>query len=322
MSGYASYFAMTQQRLQGLGAEPSADPGQPHLLEALMQLQELLLPLCQQEVAWVASHSATLVQDTLQDVQVAADLAGMPVQQVTDVAGKEQQDARRTQAAARQAQTAAGQEKAVAAHAQAVVGQAKEAAGRTLTAAGPWDWDYSQHLATQSLTSALQQEAGLLQQHLQLPGVVAGFAALLQSLLGLRLVQRTAAEAELWAPHVLVLDVLQEGQQPEADAGATEPLLLGTVYLDIGGGYGARVLRYARTTPSSGGAAYQHAAVAVGISGNMIPAAAAAAVQEGADAASDCVAVPKAVQLVLSVSQLWELAHELGHAVHLVASSR
>jgi Zn-dependent oligopeptidase len=337
---------MTQQRLQGLDAESSADPGQPNLLEALMQLQEMLQPLCHQEVAWVASHAGTLVQDTIQGVQLAGDPAGMPEQQGMDTTGTQQQSARQTQAVAGQVQAAAGQAEgaarkgqAAAGQAQAATGQAKASAGqpmgqvqaaagqekaaaRELTAAaGPWDWDYLQHLATQSLTSALQQEAGLLQQHLQLPGVVAGFAALLHSLLGLRLVLRAAADAEVWAPHVLVLDVWQKRQQPEGGAGAAELLLLGTVYLDVGGGYGARVLRYARTAPSSGGASYQHAAVAVGISGSRIPAP-AAAVQEGADAAADCVVVPEAARLLLSVSQLWELAHELGHAVHLVASSR
>lgn len=296
---------MTQQRLQGPGVHPGAEPGQPHLLETLMQLQGVLLPLCQQEVAWIASHADT-------PAQLAANPASTAGEHMTDTAGTQQQDN----------------------------GQQPQAAP------GPWDWDYLQHKATQSLTSALQQESGLLQQHLQLSGVVAGFAALLHNLLGLQLVPRAAAGAEVWAPHVLVLDVVHHGQQPQQQAGAALPPLLGTIHVDIGGSYGARVLRYARSTPSSGGAAYQHAAVAVGISGSRIPTPAAApapapaqqqqhqqqhntsnsnstsTIRGGAAAEADGAAVPQAARLVLSVSQLWELAHELGHAVHLVASSR
>jgi hypothetical protein len=195
---------------------------------------------------------------------------------------------------------------------------------------GPWDWDFLQYQATLPHTSALQQGAAVLQQHLQLSGVVAGFSCLLHDMLCLRLVPRAAVGAEVWAPHVLVLDVVKQQQQQQQQQGSA---LLGSVYVDIGGGYGARMLRYARRVAGAGAdavagsaaALHKLPAVAVGISGCRLapqqqqmvgsPAISAEEVRRGGCA-------PVAAGLVLSVSQLWEIAHELGHAVHLVASSR
>jgi Zn-dependent oligopeptidase len=202
---------------------------------------------------------------------------------------------------------------------------------------GPWDWDYLLHKANLPYTTTLKKGAAVLQQHLQLPGVVAGFSSLLQDLLGLQLLPRPAvaaetAPADVWAPHVFVLDVVLQQQQQQQG-----PEVLGTVYVDIGGGYGARMLRYARSTPGVDGAAaaaagvsaYELPAVAVGISGARVTAPQHQQQQQGASApptevtaGADASGLEASAGLVLSVAQLWELGHELGHAVHLVCSSR
>jgi hypothetical protein len=301
LSGSDSYYAMTWQRLQGAaaGVSQAETADQAHPIEFLLQLQEALAPLCQQEVAWVVSQAST--QLSQQQQQQPGQYAGDTTVTRADAAGP-----------------AAG----------AVSGAAATADGEQQAAfTGPWDWDFLQYQATLPYTSALQQGAAVLQQHLQLSGVVAGFSCLLQDMLGLRLVPRAAVGAEVWAPHVMVLDMVEQQQQQQQGSE-----LLGTVYVDIGGGYGARMLRYARRLPGAdadavaGSAAAVHKlpAVAVGISGSRLtpqqqlsvsPASSAEDVDSGGCA-------PVAAGLVLSMSQLWEFAHELGHAVHLVASSR
>lgn len=203
----------------------------------------------------------------------------------------------------------------------------------------PWDWDHQQHTASLYLSKPLQQHAPVLQEHLQLSGVLAGFSTLLQHLTGIQLAVREAGEGEVWAPHVVVLEVWnpvltsQKGSnrlsklQLDKQGGSEQTAaaqFLGTVYVDIGGGYGARMLRYARTTLDMADVRGwgDLPVVAVGISGARRHAQSTTS-QRGACGVVDqhSAAVLQGC-CVLSVSQLWELGHELGHALHLVASSR
>jgi len=272
----------------------------------LIQLQEALEPLCQQEVSCVMGQLSAL--------------------------HRQQQQPQQHQGGAHHT------------HLHGLQHQQEQ-----LVAAGgvyPSDWDYLQHQALGPLTTTLQQHAAELQQHLQLLGVVAGFSQLLQDMLGLQLLPRAAAEAEVWAPHVLVLDVLQQdGLQQQHPVPQKAAQLLGIVYVDVGGAYGARQLRYARSNAASrGDDSAPHTlsnlpAVAIGISGSRLrkqqqqEQEQAQADHEGqqpvaqdslsgVDDTSRLDGAAGPPELVLSISQLWELGHELGHAVHLVASSR
>lgn len=309
--------AAGSSRTAGLG--PAADEAHFGPLDSLLSLHESLAPLCEQEVVRISSQAST--QPALQEQQ-------------PEYAGR---------------QCRAGNPAQPSSSSSSSTGQVIEgyaAAGPTaheqqhfLQQTGPWDWDFMLHQATLPYTTALKKGAVVLQQHLQLSGVVNGFSRLLQDLLGLQLLPRPAAArgpADVWAPHVLVLDVIlqqqQQGQQQQQQHGLE---LLGTVYVDIGGGYGARMLRYARSTPGVSGAAaaagvsaYELPAVAVGISGARVTApqhlqeqgapAPPSEITAGAEASGS----EASAGLILSVAQLWELGHELGHAVHLVCSSR
>lgn len=312
LSGHTSYSSLTAQRLQAAaggrlavtGSSSSRgqqEPSPAHQVGTLIQLQEALEPLCQQEVSCVMGQLSTLHKQQQQPQQ---HQGGVDHTHLHDPQHQQEQ---------------------------------------RVAAGGPWDWDYLQHQAQGPLNTALQQHAAKLQQHLQLLGLVAGLSHLLQDMLGLQLLPRAAAEAEVWAPHVLVLDVLQQDviqQQQPVSCNAAQ--LLGTVYVDIGGGYGARQLRYARShTACRGDDSAPHTlselpAVAIGISGSRLQKQQqqqAQADHEGQQQVAqkslsgvedtsrlDGAAGPS--ELVLSISQLWELGHELGHAVHLVASSR
>lgn len=289
---------MTQQRLQlAAGDTPTAGPA-----ELLIQLQEALQPLCQHEVAWIVEQQGDKQQHEQHQQQGQAVPAGQQQSQPQPQQQSQQSDSSPT---------------------------LRDVAHRA-DHAGPWDWDYYHYHAQLPFSRALQQDAGQLQEHLRLSGVLVGFSQLLQQLLGLQLLARAPGAAEVWAPHVVVLDVVaqhckaQDSQQEEQ-----ELELLGTIYVDVDGGYGARMLRYARR------AAEQHSspsaarvtdlpAVAVGISGSRLAASQQeqeqSAQQQQPQSSSACGMLGQG--LVLSVSQLWELAHELGHAVHLVASSR
>jgi hypothetical protein len=203
---------------------------------------------------------------------------------------------------------------------------------------------------------------------------LAGFSTLLRPLLGVALLPRPPAGAgeasEVWAPRVRVLSLVDEG-------GA----LLGTVYVEPGGGYGTRMLRHGPWpwVPRAGGAsdgsdsdgggggdgadtilssrALWVAAEAQSGAGSTAAMAAAPAggevntawppklepelccwLQEAA-AGAPAVAIglsglqpqphlqPQAGGsgrdgCILSLPLLWELGHEMGHAVHLLMSSR
>jgi hypothetical protein len=436
---------MTQQSLQGLQAEAAAasssssQDGTEYRIAFLLKLQQALEPLCQQEVAWVANQAS----------RQQVDQQGKPgdnQQQQQQLSSQQQQqqhdspqhagcgiDILPAAATSNNTGHSSGHipEQGAGGPAHVQIDTSSSIAQQS----GPADWDYMLHQAALPYSQSLQREAGVLQQHLQLPGVVDGFSSLLQDLIGVRLVPRpppppaaAAAAADLWVPHIFVLDLFDTwGSQNEVESsdddrqqggmaadssqhmyrsqqGGRVGQLLGTVYLDIGGGYGTRMLRYARKVPGSSSstaagcaANLMFPAVAVGISGGRLPpvpqqgqregaAASTVAPAAAAAAAADSTCLPSAIieqaagvsasaaahqarqagggqlhtaaaaaaaadnaclasaatkqaaalhakeaagggkvepwDASLSVSQLWELAHELGHAVHLVASSR
>jgi hypothetical protein len=389
LAGYGSFYSMTQQRLQAAAASSSQlQDSTQHRIGFLIQLQEALDPLCQQEVAWVAGqasrrhseHPGQLDNNHTHQQQQEPDPEQQQQQHNSPQHAEVGSDI--LQATATLHNTGHCSEQGVGSPAHLQTGTLSE----TEQQSGPADWDYMLYQAILPYRQSLQHEAAVLQQHLQLSGVVAGFDRLLQDVICVRLVPRqaaaAAAAADLWAPHILVLDLFdawngqdaltaQQQQQQEdqlaADSskqvhssqqGGRAGQLLGTVYVDVGGGYGTRMLRYARNVPGSGSstaagcAAHTLPAAAVGISGSRLPpvspqgqklagtgarptgtpaappaapAAAVAAAVDTASAVTDQAAgggQVEAWESSLSVSQLWELAHELGHAVHLVASSR
>jgi hypothetical protein len=358
----------------------------------LLQLSEALKPLAAQEVQWVLQQGAAhhILQRQQQQQQQQREMQLAQKQGRDDQLGQEDAAAD----AACQAESATPEQ------------QQQQQQQGTISS---WDWDYQLHNAHADMLQLLRDP--MLQQHLQLESVLMGLSGLLQRLLGVQLLLRPAAPAEAWGQHVRVAMVVQQQQQEQQqqqrqqqrqqhldkEEAAAEGMtaagcaveVLGTVYVDVGGGYGTRVLRYTRaedrspTTSSvssrqlslpageriSASLQWQQlhedvhqqllqqcssaAAVAVGISGRRISVQSQAGqdrqqqqqqqqrlLQEQLDdddEDDDGAAIPDASNVtaqpdsssssssdavVLSVSQVWELGHEMGHALHLVLSSR
>jgi hypothetical protein len=353
LSGHDSFNAMTQQSLQGLQAEAAAasssssQDGTEYRIAFLLKLQQALEPLCQQEVAWVANQAS----------RQQVDQQGKPgdnQQQQQQLSSQQQQQQQQHDspqhagcgidilpAAATSNNTGHSSghipEQGAGGPAHVQIDTSSSIAQQS----GPADWDYMLHQAALPYSQSLQREAGVLQQHLQLPGVVEGFSSLLQDLIGVRLVPRpppppaaAAAAADLWVPHIFVLDLFDTwGSQNEVESsdddrqqggmaadssqhmyrsqqGGRVGQLLGTVYLDIGGGYGTRMLRYARKVPGSSSstaagcaANLMFPAVAVGISGGRLPPVPQQGQREGAAStvAPAAAAAAAAVQVLLHI---------------------
>jgi hypothetical protein len=160
----------------------------------------------------------------------------------------------------------------------------------------------------------------LLQPYLQLQQVLTGFDQLLQLSLGLSLQPRAAAAGETWNSSVLVYDCCEmpsmQQQQQEGNrtcSNSSSSRVLGTIYVDPAGGYCAQLLLYGSqyrgglqqqqhkddTNSSSCRSSAGLPAVAVGLQ--------SAGVLGGTH-----------TQLALG---LWELCHELGHAVNFILSA-
>lgn len=380
LTGYSSYLELTQQHLafgnsssqrQALGGTAASTDSRA--VEFLLQLSEALQPLAQQEVAWVLSQA-----------QREQHLAKQP-----------QQDTK--------------------------LGQQRHQQLDHSDAVNSWDWERLLHQAYAPLLHPLCGQE--LQQHMQLDVVLAGCSNLLQQLLGVRLLVRPAGQSEVWGKHVKVVLVVryQQQQQPQSSGSSGSELgeagadllqeqssaaapgstveLLGVVYLDVGGGYGTRMLRFTRAessdslaqaaaTAAGAGAGAAAAAdgggsngvaagvqqwqmmaaevqqklllqsatapaVAVGISGSrntlqghrqqqqqlqpqrllqeeaedgddvqLVDAASSSSTGNRSARGNSSSGVAAADSLLLSVAQLWELGHEMGHALHLVLSSR
>jgi hypothetical protein len=117
--------------------------------------------------------------------------------------------------------------------------------------------------------------------YMHLPTVLEGVCGLLAARTGVQLALASLAPGEAWGPDILKLSASRGGQH------------MGCVYIDAGGGYyGTRVLRLRGGSSGEGGAA-----VAVGLSSRGVLAGAGL------------------------TAGVWELAHEMGHAVHHLVSA-
>lgn len=181
-----------------------------------------------------------------------------------------------------------------------------------------------------------------LQPYMQLDALLQGLSTLLQPLLGLQLVARQPVAAEVVSSGVRVLAVVHEQEG-----------LLGTVYCELGGGYGARMLRFTRPHAGAGTGAKAVAEALAGAEDRGSSAAAPAsrcaageAAQQrqplwadecrlSAEASAALAAASMDLPVVsiglggtpneaglLGPSGLWELMHEMGHALHLLLSAR
>jgi hypothetical protein len=424
LTGFNSYLQQVQQRLaissssssSSTSSDSQTDSGtSSSAVDFLLQLSEALKPLAAQEVQWVLQQAAQQTslqrQREMQLVQHQGAQQGQQEQQDTESvqpesATPEQPPLQQQQQQQQNVQLKQDQQKhedavadadAVGAESATPEQQQQQQQGTFSS----WDWDYQLHNAHTDLLQQLRNP--VLQQHLQLESVLMGLSGLLQRLLGVQLLLRPAAPAEAWGQHVRVAMVVQQQQQQQRqqqrqqhldkEEAAAEGMtaagcaveVLGTVYLDVGGGYGTRVLRYTRAedrSPTTSSVSSMQlslpagerisaslqweqlhagvqqqllqqcssaAAVAVGISGRRIGVQSQAEqegqqqqqqqslLQEPPDDDEDDAAITDATSdtarpdsssssssdaVVLSVSQLWELGHEMGHALHLVLSSR
>jgi hypothetical protein len=371
--GCSSYLQLTQQRLvdvssSSIGSRTSqTDAVSRSAVDVLLQLAEALKPLAEKEVQWVLQQGQ---QQSQQHQQQQNDQADMPKASQQQQAGTSEEGALQPQQQQQQQQQVQAQE-----------------------VFSSWDWDYQLHCAQASVLQQLQDAA--LKQHMHLQFVLRGFSGLLQRLLGVQLLLRPAGQAETWSQHVrVVMLVKQQHQQQHHQhqqqecgivmggtaaaggfTGGCSVEVLGTVYLDVGGGYGTRVLRYTRQeeaedstsngSSSSSSSSDVHsaelplvaampplqweqlsgnmqqqllqqssgaAAVAVGISGTRLTLQKHHGRQQQqqqrmlqespSDYDDTSSSSSSSGALVLSVGQLWEFGHEMGHALHLVLSSR
>jgi hypothetical protein len=205
-----------------------------------------------------------------------------------------------------------------------------------------------------------QHDLHCLQPYLQLPSVLAGLDGILQLLLGLRLIQRNPRSCEVWADRVLVLELClavhcessegdntatassrscrssangcsSNGGSSSIDSGNSSgyggmsDAVLGTIYLDLNAGYAAQLLLYGHSYPflvrqdsqqqhsKHALAGFQQGPFGSSTSGGAgVGAAVALGLQSGG------VLHGQHSQVALG---LWELCHEMGHAVNFILSS-
>jgi hypothetical protein len=184
-----------------------------------------------------------------------------------------------------------------------------------------------------------------LQPYLQLQQVLTGFDQLLQLSMGLSLKPRDAAAGETWNDRVLVYELWwlpdsQQQQQQQQQGNEVEAILeqtgnatafdnttaqsnsgrlLGTVYLDPAGGFSTQLLLYGPLHPGSL-QQQQH-------DSQDLTSSSSSSSSSGQSCAVPAVAVGLQSQGVLSETHtqlalgLWELCHELGHAVNFILSA-
>jgi hypothetical protein len=352
----------TQQRLADASSSSSStgqsDAANSSAVDFLLQLAEALKPFAEEEMQWVLRQGQ---------------------QQSNQQQHQQQQEEAATQKTSQQRQAGTQEEGDLQPQ------QQQEQKGLSI-----WDWDYQLHSVHTPLLQQLQDAA--LQQHMHLRSVLQGFSRLLQRLLGVQLLLRPAGQAETWGQHVRVVMLVKQQQQQQqrgivgqgvaagGPTGGCSVEVLGTVYLDVGGGYGTRVLRYTRGEEetedlTSNGSSCSNVrgaeplvaampalqweqlprdmqqellqqsssavAVAVGISGTrltlqkhgrqqqqqqqqqrMLQEQPSYDYDDVSDVAESSSSSSSNGALVLSVGQLWEFGHEMGHALHLVLSSR
>lgn len=141
--------------------------------------------------------------------------------------------------------------------------------------------DISLHSLQARQSQGLDITSTELEPYTQLPAVMQGLSSLLQQMFGISLEPRACSDIELLSPASVGYDVLLNGT-PAA-----------VMYLHPGTGYGTRVLQFPATTQASSSSS--KLIMSIGIGSSDIS--------------------------TLAASTLWELVHELGHAVHLLLSS-
>ena len=215
-------------------------------------------------------------------------------------------------------------------------------------------------LHLQELDSVLPPaQRQLLDSYLHLPSVLEGASALLGQLFGLRLQHRAPLPGETWSPGTLVYDLLDcdelaglvDCAELAGLSNSSRREVIGTIYIDAGRGYGTRLLHHgawaappaaaSTCTPSAAERTPEPATPAAAAAAEASPgtaASAAAPAAEGAPApaapAGSCEAGGSsrpAVAIGLQSGEqlggeglglgLWEVLHELGHALHFLLSS-
>jgi intermediate peptidase len=181
------------------------------------------------------------------------------------------------------------------------------------------EWEYLRHRGQQEAAEEEEALAGEeLQQHLQLDGCVAGASRVLEQLLGVRLQPQEVAAPEAWVPGLRKYALVQ------AAAAGEEGQRLGTLFIDVSAGYGTQMLHFgALGVPASAPA-----------SPRPRPAGAATPGRRRQAAAPDlwrAQGLPVVAIGLQSGGQLggaalhlglWELLHELGHALHFLLSAQ
>lgn len=165
-------------------------------------------------------------------------------------------------------------------------------------------WDPS-NAATGASSGAAGGSGCPYEPYLQLDGVLAGIGQLLADEWGVQLSPAAPAAGEVWNASVRKLCV--------ADSNNAS---LGVLYVDPSGYYGTRMLQFAVPVPANSMGATADGAMAAGT-----PAAAAAAAGTPAVAAIGLASRGQLHGGNLALG-LWELLHEMGHALHYLLSAR
>lgn len=219
-----------------------------------------------------------------------------------------------------------------------------------------WHASCTPTLAPQPTQQALsEQEQQELAPYLQLHSVMRGASALLEATFGLRLEERPPLRGEVWGAGVRVFELLDAGGPTNGEGAgglikgedaAGSPLkgqnagstfggakvapapppqppsspqqrakLLGTVFLDLGSGYGTLILHHGldSAAPAEAQSAMLEGSTTLPEGHPATLPAVAVGLQQGSQLAGDAATF---------AAGLWELLHELGHAVHFLLSAR
>lgn len=178
-------------------------------------------------------------------------------------------------------------------------------------AAADWEYLHQQHqqLRWKELVAGSNPGAsgpsssdGELQPYLQLDACLQGISTLLELLLGIKLAQQEVSAGEAWTEGLRKYSVLSAARQQH----------MGTLFIDTSAGYGTQMLHF-------------------GLLGAQQDALQAASSPSSSQQQGDaCTEQPVVAVGLLSGGQLagrnlslglWELLHELGHAMHFILSA-
>ncbi|KAF5842728.1 hypothetical protein DUNSADRAFT_5496 [Dunaliella salina] len=314
-------------------ARANRAPSYAHLMVETRQQQQHKQQQQEQQQPQQQSHleSQNLPQAFLGDLDAAAGMLDGSSTPKRSAHGRVEGSKRLLDACAHAVRGAADQQ---VRHMAATMGpmcatgaQPQEAAGVARLPA--WDVSYTQQRLLQSQGLDVQYEH--VQAYMSLHGIIEGLGDVLRKSMGIKLrflnttsdlggevPAESSLAADLWDAGVirLVLESWGGGNAgPHADALSVP---LGVCYLHPGGGYGTRQLRFARQAPSSLSSHYRRAT-----EGPNVPC--------GVEYPETCWDQLPVVSVGLQqpwrrgyagkLAAVMELLHELGHAVHLIASS-